>query len=121
MIDLLIPLAANGGAPVQTPSTFSPVSTPAIAIREIAFLVLGITGIIFVLVAGLVIYTIVRFRRRTGDRPLEPPQVYGSSNRIELAWTVVPFLIVIVLFLVTARRRFAQRSLGLVTPEGRPR
>jgi cytochrome c oxidase subunit 2 len=120
MIDLLIPLAANGGAPVQTPSTFSPVSTPAIAIREIAFLVLGITGIIFVLVAGLVIYTIVRFRRRTGDRPLEPPQVYGS-NRIELAWTVVPFLIVIVLFLVTARRRFAQRSLGLVTPEGRPR
>ena len=38
MIDLLIPLAANGGAPVQTPSIFSPVSTPAIAIREIAFL-----------------------------------------------------------------------------------
>jgi hypothetical protein len=38
MIDLLIPLAANGGAPVQTPNIFSPVSTPAIAIREIAFL-----------------------------------------------------------------------------------
>jgi hypothetical protein len=27
MIDLLIPLAANGGAPVQTPSIFSPVSS----------------------------------------------------------------------------------------------
>ena len=102
MIDLLILLAATGGTPVETPSIFSPVSTPAFAIREIAFLVLGITGVIFVVVAGLAVYTIVRFRRRPGDRPREPPQVYGS-DRIELAWTVVPFLIVIVLFLVTAR------------------
>ena len=32
----------------------------------------------------------------------EPPQVYGS-NQVELAWTVIPVLIVLVLFLVTAR------------------
>ena len=81
---------------------FAPVSTPAYAIREIAFFVLGLTGVIFLVVAGLTLYTIVRFRRRAGDRPSEPPQVYGSLQ-IELAWTVVPFLIVIVLFLVTAR------------------
>ena len=93
---------AGGNAPVQTPSIFAPVSTPALAIREIAFLALGITGVIFVIVAGFAIYTIVRFRRRAGDRSVEPPQVYGST-RIELAWTVVPFLIVTVLFLVTAR------------------
>jgi cytochrome c oxidase subunit 2 len=92
--------AANGQGP--TPNMFAPVSTPAFAIREIAYFVLGITGVIFLIVGGMIVYTIVRFRRRAADRPSEPPQVYGSM-RIELAWTVVPFLIVTVLFLVTAR------------------
>jgi cytochrome c oxidase subunit 2 len=92
--------AADGQGP--TPNMFAPVSTPAHAIREIAFFVLGITGAIFVVVAGLTLYTIIRFRRRAGDGPSEPPQVYGS-RQIELAWTAVPFLIVLVLFLVTAR------------------
>ena len=92
--------SAEGRAP--TPSIFAPVSTPAFAIRELAMFVLGITGVIFVVVAGLGVYVLVRFRRRRGDDRTEPPQVYGS-RQIELAWTVVPLLIVAVLFLVTAR------------------
>jgi cytochrome c oxidase subunit 2 len=88
--------------PVQTPSIFSPVSTPAFLIRELSFLVLGLSALIFLVVAGLAVYILVRFRSRAGDERREPPQVYGS-DRIELAWTVVPFLIVVVLFLVTAR------------------
>jgi len=52
------------------------------------------------------VYTIVRYRQRPGDATSEPPQVYGSTQ-IELAWTVVPFLIVVVLFLVTARHIWA--------------
>ena len=92
--------AADGQGP--TPSIFAPVSTPAFAIREMAFFVLGITGAIFIVVAGVTLYTIVRYRRRPDDSTSEPPQVYGSMQ-IELAWTVVPFLIVVVLFLVTAR------------------
>jgi cytochrome c oxidase subunit 2 len=64
-------------------------------------LVLGITGAIFVVVSGLLVYTLVRFRRDRDDGR-EPPQVYGS-NQVELAWTVVPMLIVVVLFMATAR------------------
>jgi len=97
-------LAAAAIAP--TPSVFAPVSTPAFAIRELSFLVLAIVTVIFVIVAGLTVYAIVRYRRRPGDEGTEPPQVYGSTQ-IELAWTVVPFLIVIVLFLTTARYIFA--------------
>jgi len=93
-------LAVVGIAP--TPSIFAPVSTPAFAIRELSFLVLAIVTFIFVVVAGLTVYAIIRYRRRPGDDGREPPQVYGSTQ-IELAWTVVPFLIVIVLFLTTAR------------------
>ena len=45
----------------------------------------------------------VRYRRRTtDDDTTEPPQVYGSTA-IELAWTVPPILIVVVLALATAR------------------
>jgi len=88
--------------PVQTPNIFSPVSTPAFQIRELSFFVLGITAVIFILVAGFAIYTLIRFGRRPANPDLEPAQVYGSTQ-IELAWTVVPVLIVVVLFLVTTR------------------
>jgi cytochrome c oxidase subunit 2 len=84
------------------PHMFAPVSTPAFMIRELAFFVMGIAAAIFVVVAGLTVFAIVRFRRRPGQADREPPQVYGST-RIELAWTVVPLLIVVVLFLVTTR------------------
>jgi cytochrome c oxidase subunit II len=92
-------------AAIQTPSIFSPASTPAFAIRDLSWLVLIISAVIFVVVAGLLAYGVVRFRRRAGDDGREPPQVYGS-NQIELAWTVVPLLIVGVLFLATARYIF---------------
>ena len=89
-----------------TPSMFAPVSTPAFAIRELSVLAFVIVTFIFIVVAGLTVYAIVRYRRRPGDDGREPPQVYGSTQ-IELAWTVVPLLIVIVLFLTTARYIFA--------------
>ena len=91
--------------PVSTPSIFAPVSTPAFAIRDLSYFVLGICAVIFIVVAGLLAYSLVRFRRRRGDEAREPPQIYGS-NQIELAWTVVPILIVVILFLATARYIF---------------
>jgi cytochrome c oxidase subunit 2 len=55
-----------------------------------------------VTVFGLLVYAAVRFRMRADDDGREPPQIYGS-NEIELAWTVLPMLIVFVLFLTSAR------------------
>ena len=86
----------------MSPTTiFAPASTPADAIAGLSLLVLGMTGAIFVVVGGLLVYTLVRFRRTRDDGP-EPAQVYGS-NQVEIAWTVVPMLILVVLFLATAR------------------
>ncbi len=81
---------------------FRPLAQPAQEIKETSALVLIICAVIFVVVAGLLVYAIVRFRHRAGDEASEPPQVYGS-NQIELAWTVMPVLIVFVLILVTSR------------------
>ena len=65
-------------------------------------LVLGVTAGIFVVVGGLLLYSVVRFRYRESDSKREPPQVYGSTQ-IELSWTVIPILIVVMLFLSTTR------------------
>jgi len=81
---------------------FRPLSQPAQEIKETSILVLAVCAVIFIIVAGLLVYAIVRFRHRAGDEASEPPQVYGS-NQIELAWTVLPILIVFVLILVTSR------------------
>jgi len=81
---------------------FAPASTPAKSIAPLAIFVLVITGIIFSVVFTLLVYAIIKFRGRASDAGREPAQVYGSTQ-IELAWTIVPVLIVVVLFLATAR------------------
>ena len=99
MIALLL---ASADGPTQNLSIFDPVSPPAESIRSLSVLVFAITGFIFVVVEGILIYAIVRFRRRTTAAGAEPPQVYGSKP-IEIAWTAAPALTVLVLTLVTAR------------------
>ena len=88
--------------PSPLPSIFDPRSTPTKSIYQLSHFVLSVTGLIFAVVFALLAYAVVKFRRRPGDDGREPAQVYGSTQ-IELAWTVIPVLIVVVLFLATAR------------------
>ena len=82
---------------------FTPVGVPAQLLHQTAVLVLLICLGIFVVVGGLLLYAVVRYRQKgPEDDTTEPPQVYGSTA-IELAWTVPPILIVVVLALATAR------------------
>jgi cytochrome c oxidase subunit 2 len=81
---------------------FKPLASPASAVRDLSYLVFAICGAIFVVVASLLTYALIRFRRRAHLDDSEPPQVYGS-NQIEIAWTVIPVLIVFVLTMTTAR------------------
>ena len=90
----------------QTPSIYETHSGPARMIEHLSFFVLEITAAIFIVVASLLVYVIVRYRQRDPNDDSEPPQIYGSTQ-IELAWTVIPILIVVVLFLTTARILFA--------------
>src|ERR1700751_4894832 len=98
---------AFADGPQATPSSFAPASTPANSILNLSYFVLAVTAGIFLVVGGLLAYVIVRFRYRPDkhdDR--EPAQIFGSTQ-IELGWTVIPILIVVVLFLTTARVIFA--------------
>lgn len=84
---------------------FEPVSTPAHDVHSLSLFVLLITGGIWIGVSSLLIFALVRYRSRPGDTT-EPPQVFGSTQ-IELAWTIIPVLLITVLFLGTARVIFA--------------
>jgi len=93
---------AAGSSDPAIPNIFSPASTPADSIYHLSVFVLAICLGIFLVVFGLLVYALVKFRQRASDDGREPAQIYGS-NQVELAWTVIPVLIVVVLFLATAR------------------
>jgi cytochrome c oxidase subunit 2 len=100
-----------GSARANSPTNiFDPAGTPAHSIVDLSMLVFSVTAIIFLIVGGLLLYALLRFRHRPGDSSREPAQIYGS-NQIELAWTIIPILIVVMLFLTTTRVIFITESI----------
>ena len=71
-------------------------------IRRLTWLVVLISVGIFVVVEGLLVFAMIRYRRKNAETTGEPVQMYGS-NPVELAWTVIPILIVVTLCLATVR------------------
>jgi cytochrome c oxidase subunit II len=63
---------------------------------------------VFVLVSGLVVWSVIRYRRRDDELP---KQIHGS-NKLELTWTILPFILVLILFAVTlsAQNKVLHRS-----------
>jgi len=60
--------------------------------------------LVFVLVESILVYTIIRFRRRSeGD---EPKHVHGSTA-LELTWTIAPAVILVFIAIPTVRTIFA--------------
>ena len=95
-------ITESAAPPLSPTNIFAPASTPARSIFGLSLFVLAVTAAIFVVVFVLLTYAVVKFRKRPDDDGREPPQVYGS-NQVEIAWTVIPILIVVALFMATAR------------------
>jgi cytochrome c oxidase subunit II len=83
-------LAAAGCAP-------NSVTEQGEAARNLYLLFLYIAAVVYVVVAALVIWSVVRYRRRDDELP---KQTHGN-NKLELTWTIVPTVIVLVLFVFT--------------------
>ena len=75
------------------------VTTEGAQIRDLYTVIFLIAVAIFLVVEGLIIWTVIRYRRKPGDESL-PPQIHGN-NIAEFVWTVVPTLIVIFMFIVS--------------------
>jgi cytochrome c oxidase subunit 2 len=63
------------------------------------YLILWITGIIFVVVEALLLFFLFRYRRREGRRA----RYTHGNNRLEVIWTIVPAVICVVLALLSRR------------------
>jgi len=102
---ILIALAASGVTPQGFVDSFLPVqgSTPPTeqgrATRQLYDLVFGIGVLIFFVVEAMIVFTVLRYRRKPGDTEL-PPQTHGN-NLVEVIWTAIPTAIVLFLFVMS--------------------
>jgi len=83
--------AANGGFTPQYPH-----SPNAHGIKQSYLLIFALTAAIFLIVESLLVAFIWRYRSRGRPRTVDGAQVYGHT-RIEVIWTVVPVVILVVI------------------------
>ncbi|MBA3283251.1 MAG: cytochrome c oxidase subunit II [Acidimicrobiia bacterium] len=94
----------GAGCAADTPqNTFDPEGPFSRSVDDLIKPVFLIAALVFVFVEGLIVYAVFRFRRRTEDD--RPEQIHGST-KFELAWTVVPALLLVVVGVLTVSKIF---------------
>jgi cytochrome c oxidase subunit 2 len=79
--------------------------------RDVGFLfeiLIWFGSIVFVVVEAILVYTLVRFRRRAGTAR-QPEHVHGNTT-LEITWTIVPALILIFIAIPTVRTIFRTQA-----------
>ncbi|HBY96886.1 MAG: cytochrome c oxidase subunit II [Ardenticatenaceae bacterium] len=105
----LVILSLPGSVAAQSPTPFSPNSPAAITMRNLMVVILWIAAAVFVVVEGLLIYSVWRYRVRPGEAGPLPKQIHGNTP-IEIAWTTAPALVLVVVFVFTVRSMGAVAS-----------
>src|SRR5690348_15568822 len=95
---LLLPLFLSACTWGGNHSPLNPGSDPSHLINRIWWIMFWMSVAIEGLVAGLVVISLIRFRRKAGDP--DPVQISGNT-RIEIAWTIAPALVLVVLLVLT--------------------
>lgn len=97
----------DGTIPQNALDPAGPVARSQDALWDLVF---PIAIAVFVLVQGLIIYAVVRFRSKGGEEGL-PKQVAGNT-RLEIAWTIVPALILAGIAIPTVSTIFSLATVG---------
>ena len=90
---------------------FDPNSPQARSIYNLGIVSGLILAVIFAIVSGIVVFALMRFRWREGE---PDPRQFAGNRTIELVWTAIPCVIVVVLFALTAR------TMGVSDPSPAP-
>ena len=93
---LLLVAACDSSRPQSTFGAEGPVAEQQLSLL---WFILWLAIAVFVVVIGLMIYMIIRFRRRPGQEGL-PPQTHGNT-RLEIAWTIAPAIILVTIAVPT--------------------
>ncbi|MDQ3571001.1 MAG: cytochrome c oxidase subunit II [Actinomycetota bacterium] len=81
-----------------TQNTLDPEGPVARKLDNLINPVFLVAGVVFVLVQGLVLYSAIRFRRRSEDEA--PRQVHGNA-KMELGWTIAPAVVLLLVSIPT--------------------
>jgi len=92
-------------------TTFEPAGPFAEQIDGLFWMVFWIATVVFVLVAGGLIFILFVFRDRGGDDPKQPKQLHGSP-KLEVLWTVIPALILAAIAVPTVSSIFELTECG---------
>ena len=106
---LLVVLALLLAGCAGDQSAMDPRGPFAQAPHDLIVPVFWIALVVFVLVQGMIVYAIVRFRQRGDDDDELPTQVHGNT-RLEIVWTVIPAVILAVIAVPTVQGIFAQMA-----------
>ena len=91
LVALLLLVACDADGLQSTFGTAGPVAEKQLLLFNV---LLWVMVVVFVLIEGALLYSLIRFRRRPGD-PL-PAQIHGHTG-LEIAWTVIPTILILVL------------------------
>jgi cytochrome c oxidase subunit 2 len=89
-----------GVALAAPPSPLDPASPAAQSIANLHTITLWIASIVFLIVCTLLIYSLIRFRRKSADEP-EPDQSFHGNTTLEVIWTIIPVGILVTLLVLT--------------------
>ena len=90
-------LAGCGGN--QPYSTIAPQTSKADDIQFLYAMTFWLALVVFIAVQAAIVYTVIRFRRKDDHLPV---QVHGSK-RLEMAWTIAPAVVLLLVFIPTAQ------------------
>lgn len=90
-------------------STFDPVGDHAQRIYDLLIPVFWMGLAVFIVVEGILLYSVWKFRRRPGNNAI-PTQVHGNTT-VEIMWTVAPAIIVVIIAILTFRTQAANSQL----------
>ncbi len=96
---LLVALLSACGGPFPQ-SSLAPVSDFARSIDDLFMSIVWWAVVVFVVVEGLLLYVVFRYRDRGGDEV--PVPVHGSTL-LEIGWTLVPAIILVLIAVPTIR------------------
>ncbi|MCA1029928.1 cytochrome c oxidase subunit II [Bacillus timonensis] len=116
LFSLMALLLAGCGKPFL--STLQPAGEVADMQYSLMLLSTLMMVVVIVVVTIIFVYVVVRFRRRKGDENFIPKQVEGS-HKLEIIWTVIPILLLIILAVPTVSATFKLADIKAMEEETR--
>ncbi len=97
-------------------STLSPKGDFAQTVDHVFMLTVYLAVGVFILVEGVLLWTIFKFRGKPGDA--EPKQIHGSTV-VEVIWTIIPAVVLAIVAVPTVQAIFKTAEVPTVSADGK--